>query len=85
MNPDDNYPADLGMVPSGTKCGNEMVRKRAAVDFGFNRMSKVSVSVSPTPPLAATVFIRCATIKSARTFKTFLEQKIVRPNATTVG
>uniref|UniRef100_A0A7N8WTS9 ADAM metallopeptidase domain 8a n=1 Tax=Mastacembelus armatus TaxID=205130 RepID=A0A7N8WTS9_9TELE len=25
MNPEDNYPADLGMVPTGTKCGNNMV------------------------------------------------------------
>ncbi|KAM6916103.1 disintegrin and metalloproteinase domain-containing protein 8a [Xenentodon cancila] len=25
MNPDDNYPSDLGMVPTGTKCGNNMV------------------------------------------------------------
>ncbi|XP_061808662.1 disintegrin and metalloproteinase domain-containing protein 8a [Nerophis lumbriciformis] len=25
MNPDDNYPADFGMVPTGTKCGNNMV------------------------------------------------------------
>lgn len=27
MNPEDNYPADLGIVPVGTKCGNNMVRK----------------------------------------------------------
>lgn len=27
MNPEDNYPADLGMVPVGTKCGSNMVRK----------------------------------------------------------
>ncbi len=27
MNPEDNYPADLGMVPTGTKCGSNMVRK----------------------------------------------------------
>lgn len=27
MIPEDNYPADLGMVPTGTKCGNSMVRK----------------------------------------------------------
>lgn len=27
MIPEDNYPADLGMVPVGTKCGNNMVRK----------------------------------------------------------
>uniref|UniRef100_A0A3Q3WC10 Uncharacterized protein n=1 Tax=Mola mola TaxID=94237 RepID=A0A3Q3WC10_MOLML len=26
MNPEDNYPADLAMVPIGTKCGNNMVR-----------------------------------------------------------
>lgn len=26
MNPEDDYPADLGMVPTGTKCGNNMVR-----------------------------------------------------------
>ncbi|XP_070834513.1 disintegrin and metalloproteinase domain-containing protein 8a [Chaetodon trifascialis] len=25
MNPEDNYPADLGMVPTGTKCGTNMV------------------------------------------------------------
>ncbi|XP_029962451.1 disintegrin and metalloproteinase domain-containing protein 8a [Salarias fasciatus] len=25
MNPEDNYPANLGMVPTGTKCGNNMV------------------------------------------------------------
>ncbi|XP_028324627.1 disintegrin and metalloproteinase domain-containing protein 8a [Gouania willdenowi] len=25
MNPEDNYPADLGMVPTGTKCGSKMV------------------------------------------------------------
>ncbi|XP_042358710.1 disintegrin and metalloproteinase domain-containing protein 8a [Plectropomus leopardus] len=25
MNPEDNYPADLGMVPTGTKCGYNMV------------------------------------------------------------
>ncbi|XP_057704059.1 disintegrin and metalloproteinase domain-containing protein 8a [Corythoichthys intestinalis] len=25
MNPEDNYPADLGMVQTGTKCGNNMV------------------------------------------------------------
>ncbi|XP_076598327.1 disintegrin and metalloproteinase domain-containing protein 8a [Chaetodon auriga] len=25
MNPEDNYPADLGMVPTGTKCGHNMV------------------------------------------------------------
>ncbi|KAK5853950.1 hypothetical protein PBY51_015060 [Eleginops maclovinus] len=25
MNPEDNYPADLGMVPVGTKCGSNMV------------------------------------------------------------
>ncbi|XP_034753833.1 disintegrin and metalloproteinase domain-containing protein 8a [Etheostoma cragini] len=25
MNPEDNYPADLGIVPVGTKCGNNMV------------------------------------------------------------
>ncbi|XP_053291901.1 disintegrin and metalloproteinase domain-containing protein 8a [Pleuronectes platessa] len=25
LNPEDNYPADLGMVPTGTKCGNNMV------------------------------------------------------------
>ncbi|XP_072246483.1 disintegrin and metalloproteinase domain-containing protein 8a [Leuresthes tenuis] len=25
MKPEDNYPADLGMVPTGTKCGNNMV------------------------------------------------------------
>ncbi|XP_068597510.1 disintegrin and metalloproteinase domain-containing protein 8a [Brachionichthys hirsutus] len=25
MNPEDNYPADLGMVPTGTKCGNNKV------------------------------------------------------------
>lgn len=25
MNPDDNYPPDLGMVPTGTKCGDNMV------------------------------------------------------------
>uniref|UniRef100_A0A3Q4B8S1 Uncharacterized protein n=1 Tax=Mola mola TaxID=94237 RepID=A0A3Q4B8S1_MOLML len=25
MNPEDNYPADLAMVPIGTKCGNNMV------------------------------------------------------------
>ncbi|XP_069000873.1 disintegrin and metalloproteinase domain-containing protein 8a [Embiotoca jacksoni] len=25
MNPEDNYPADLGMVPTGTKCGSNMV------------------------------------------------------------
>nr|XP_020457335.1 disintegrin and metalloproteinase domain-containing protein 8-like isoform X2 [Monopterus albus] len=25
MNPEDNYPADLTMVPTGTKCGNNMV------------------------------------------------------------
>lgn len=27
MNPEDNYPADLAMVPTGTKCGNNRVRK----------------------------------------------------------
>lgn len=27
MNPEDNYPADLGTVPVGTKCGTNMVRK----------------------------------------------------------
>lgn len=27
MNPEDNYPTDLGMVPTGTKCGHNMVRK----------------------------------------------------------
>lgn len=27
MKPEDNYPSDLGMVPTGTKCGNNMVRK----------------------------------------------------------
>lgn len=27
MKPEDNYPADLGKVPTGTKCGNNMVRK----------------------------------------------------------
>lgn len=26
MNSEDNYPADLGMVPTGTKCSNNMVR-----------------------------------------------------------
>lgn len=31
MNPEDNYPADLGMVPTGTKCGNNMVRKHHVV------------------------------------------------------
>ncbi|KAL3050259.1 hypothetical protein OYC64_012319 [Pagothenia borchgrevinki] len=25
LNPEDNYPADLGMVPAGTKCGTNMV------------------------------------------------------------
>ncbi|XP_023266365.1 zinc metalloproteinase/disintegrin-like HR1a [Seriola lalandi dorsalis] len=25
MNPEDNYPADMGMVPTGTKCGHNMV------------------------------------------------------------
>ncbi|XP_047459920.1 disintegrin and metalloproteinase domain-containing protein 8a [Mugil cephalus] len=25
MNPEDNYPSDLGMVPTGTKCGTNMV------------------------------------------------------------
>ncbi|XP_040906625.1 disintegrin and metalloproteinase domain-containing protein 8a isoform X2 [Toxotes jaculatrix] len=25
LNPDDNHPADIGMVPTGTKCGNNMV------------------------------------------------------------
>ncbi|XP_077586516.1 disintegrin and metalloproteinase domain-containing protein 8a [Stigmatopora nigra] len=25
LNPQDNFPADLGMVPTGTKCGNNMV------------------------------------------------------------
>uniref|UniRef100_A0A3Q2PG71 Disintegrin domain-containing protein n=1 Tax=Fundulus heteroclitus TaxID=8078 RepID=A0A3Q2PG71_FUNHE len=27
MNPVDNYPSNLGMVPTGTKCGNNMVRQ----------------------------------------------------------
>lgn len=27
LNPEDNYPADLAMIPTGTKCGNNMVRK----------------------------------------------------------
>lgn len=26
MNPEDNFPADLPMVPTGTKCSNNMVR-----------------------------------------------------------
>lgn len=26
MKPEDNYPADMGMVPTGTKCGYNMVR-----------------------------------------------------------
>ncbi|XP_072293109.1 disintegrin and metalloproteinase domain-containing protein 8a [Eucyclogobius newberryi] len=25
MNPEDNYPADIGLVPTGTKCGSKMV------------------------------------------------------------
>lgn len=28
MKPEDNYPADLPMVPTGTKCGSNMVRKK---------------------------------------------------------
>uniref|UniRef100_A0A3B4BF14 Uncharacterized protein n=1 Tax=Periophthalmus magnuspinnatus TaxID=409849 RepID=A0A3B4BF14_9GOBI len=27
MNPEDNYPADMGLVPTGTKCGTNMVAK----------------------------------------------------------
>lgn len=27
MNPEDNYPSDLGMVPTGTKCGTNMVKR----------------------------------------------------------
>lgn len=27
MNPEDNYPADLAMVPTGTKCGTNMVKR----------------------------------------------------------
>lgn len=27
MKPEDNYPADLGKVPTGTQCGSNMVRK----------------------------------------------------------
>lgn len=26
MKAEDNYPADMGMVPTGTKCGHNMVR-----------------------------------------------------------
>lgn len=26
MNSEDNYPSDLGMVPTGTKCGTNMVK-----------------------------------------------------------
>lgn len=33
LNPEDNYPADLGMVPTGTKCGINMVGKRACVSI----------------------------------------------------
>lgn len=27
MNPEDNYPSDLAMVPTGTKCGTNMVKR----------------------------------------------------------
>lgn len=35
IKPEDNYPADLGKVPTGTKCGNNMVKKtdRVSVDI----------------------------------------------------
>lgn len=35
MNPEDNYPADLGMVPTGTECGKNMVRKLTVDHHGL--------------------------------------------------
>lgn len=42
MIPEDNFPADLGMVPTGTKCANNMVRKLAMLllAVSINKRSK---------------------------------------------
>lgn len=65
MNPEDNYPADLGMVPTGTKCGNNMVRK----------LPMLLLAVSIKKPSVAcfnvlTMSFRCATSNGVKTSKT---------------
>lgn len=41
MKPEDNYPSDLGMVPTGTKCGSGMVRQLPVA--AVNSINKASV------------------------------------------
>lgn len=66
MNPEDNYPADLGMVPTGTKCGINMVRKLP--------MLLLAVSIKKTSVASCfsvlTMSFRCATSNGVKTSKT---------------
>lgn len=47
MNPEDNYPADLGMVPTGTKCGNNMVRKLLLLTESTEPAGSLNLSQCP--------------------------------------
>lgn len=61
MNPEDNYPEDLDMVPTGTKCGKNMVRKLLFVA----KMKKTSMRYRFLQSLC--VSFRYATINSVKT------------------
>uniref|UniRef100_A0A3Q2WEN3 ADAM metallopeptidase domain 8a n=1 Tax=Haplochromis burtoni TaxID=8153 RepID=A0A3Q2WEN3_HAPBU len=61
MNPEDNYPEDLDMVPTGTKCGKNMVRKLLFVA----KMKKTSMRYRFLQSLC--VSFRYVTINSVKT------------------
>lgn len=66
MNPEDNYPWDLGMVPTGTKCGDNMVSEMLFyAEHKSSCRALWSFMVFALPPS-----VRCATIKNVRTSKT---------------
>uniref|UniRef100_A0A3Q4GWX4 ADAM metallopeptidase domain 8a n=1 Tax=Neolamprologus brichardi TaxID=32507 RepID=A0A3Q4GWX4_NEOBR len=56
MNPEDNYPEDLDMVPTGTKCGKNMVRnlcvsyRYATINSVCNHESKCHCDPGWAPP-----------------------------------
>lgn len=39
MNPEDNYPWDFGMVPTGTKCGDNMVSEMLFFALSINKFA----------------------------------------------
>lgn len=67
MNPEDNYPADLAMVPTGTKCGPNMVREAAGTVR--NKLSEKN-SLNCFHVCQVCYNQRCQEVKSLKAFGT---------------